>query len=164
MSKTRRILLPVGAGLAGAIFLFALYIGLVSWAESPKHAFEYLWQDRWLVTPIILGFGIQVALFVVLRTGTFLPRGITRPHGMLTGASGVTSTVGMAACCAHHVADVLPIIGLTSAASFLAAYRSSLMLASLLITLLGITLMLIKLMIGRRKALQVNSMSRVSEV
>jgi len=41
-------------GLAGAILLFTLYLGIVSFAESPQHALQFLWQDRWVVIPIIL--------------------------------------------------------------------------------------------------------------
>ena len=34
----RRITLPIAAGLAGAALLSAIYLGLVSLAESPTHA------------------------------------------------------------------------------------------------------------------------------
>lgn len=164
MFKNRRVLLPIGTGLAGGFFLFALYVGIVSIAESPQHAIEFFWQDRWLVLPIIIGFGVQVALFVVLKLNVSLsPEGV-RPHGMLTGANGVTSTVGMVACCAHHAVDVLPIIGLTTVASFLAAYRTSLMVASLVITLIGIGLMLSKLLIIRRKVTELNPNTHIMEV
>jgi hypothetical protein len=73
MSKPTRILLPIGAGLAGSVFLTGLYLGLVSWAENFQHALEFLWQDRWIVSPIILGFGIQVALYVILKKRLFMP-------------------------------------------------------------------------------------------
>ncbi|MFQ5614860.1 MAG: hypothetical protein ACE5GO_00090 [Anaerolineales bacterium] len=38
MSRTQRILWPLGGGIAGAIFLTALYFAIVSWAESYQHA------------------------------------------------------------------------------------------------------------------------------
>jgi hypothetical protein len=62
------------------------------------------------------------------------------------------STVAMVACCAHHVTDVLPILGLTATAAFLAEYRTIFMLVGLSTTLLGIVVMLIILMRERRKA------------
>ena len=153
MSPTKRVLWPVGAGLAGAVFLTALYFGIVSWAESPQHALELFWEERWIVIPIILGFGVQMALYTILRKRLFVPVMDTGSSGALTGASGTTSTLAMVACCAHHVADVLPILGLTAAATFLANYQTTFMLVGLGTTLVGITVMLFILIRERRKAL-----------
>ncbi len=164
MSNSRRILFPVGAGLAGGAILFALYVGIMSIAESPQHAIEFLWRDRGLVLPIITGFGVQVALFVILKLNNFVSPADIRQHRTLTGVNGVTSTIGMVACCAHHVVDVLSVIGLSSVASFLAAYRTSLMVTSLIITLMGIGFMLIKLQMNRHKVASTNPASRVLEV
>ena len=163
MSKSKRILLPVGAGLLGALFLTGLYFGIVSWAESPEHALEFFWQDRWIVIPIILGFGVQVALYVILKKRLFVPVASIGPSGMLTGAGGTTSTVAMVACCAHHVADVLPILGLTAAATFLAQYRTAFMLVGLGTTVVGIIVMLFILVKERRKALQMIQLNTVPE-
>jgi hypothetical protein len=152
MSKRRRIAWPVGAGLVGAGLLTLLYFGIVSWAEGWQHAVELFWQDRWIVLPIILGFGVQSGLYIVLKKRLFLPVQSTGPSGALTGAGGGMSTVAMVACCAHHVTDVLPILGLTAAAAFLAEYRTVFMLVGLSTTLLGIIVMLIILLRERRKA------------
>jgi hypothetical protein len=163
MSKTRRIFLPIGVGLAGSIFLFSLYLGLVSLAESPQHAIEFFWQDRWIVIPIILGFGTQAGLYVILKKRLFVPVSNTGPSGTLTGTSGATSTIAMAACCAHHITDVLPILGLTAAATFLAQYRTAFMLVGLGMTLVGISVMLAILFKERRKAIQTTSICSTME-
>ena len=163
MSKSKRILFPVGAGLLGALFLTGLYFGIVSWAESPEHALEFFWQDRWIVIPIILGFGVQVALYVVLKKRLFVPVASVGPSGMLTGAGGTTSTIAMVACCAHHVTDVLPILGLTAAATFLAQYRTAFMLVGLGTTMVGIGVMLAILFKERRKTLQMIALHSTSE-
>ncbi len=152
MSPTKRVLWPVGAGLAGAVFLSALYFGIVSWAESPQHALELFWEERWLVILIILGFGVQIALYTILRKRLFVPGMNTGSSGALTGASGTTSTLAMVACCAHHVTDVLPILGLTAAATFLANYQTAFMLVGLGTTLVGIAVMVFILIRERRKA------------
>lgn len=154
MTKRKRIFLPVAIGLLGALFLTALYFGIVSWAESPEHALELFWQDRWIVTPIILGFGVQAGLYTILKKGLFLPVASMGASGPLTGAGGATSTLAMVACCAHHVTDVLPILGLTAAAAFLADYQIYFMLLGLGTTIIGIIVMLIILVRARRKALQ----------
>jgi hypothetical protein len=73
MTRLQRILWPLGAGIAGMLFLSGLYFGLVSWAESPQHAVQLFWDERWIVTPIILGFGVQAALYTVLKKRLFVP-------------------------------------------------------------------------------------------
>jgi len=163
MFKSRQIVLPIGACLAGSVFLTGLYLGLVSWAESFPHAIEYLWQDRWIVIPIILGFGVQVALYVILKKRLFMPVASVGPSGVMTGTSGVTSTIAMAACCAHHVTDVLPILGLTAAATFLAEYRTVFMYIGLGTTVVGISVMLVILFKERRKAIQMSSYNALTE-
>ncbi len=159
MSGRRRVLIPVAAGLVGALALTGLYFAIVSWAESPSHALELFWEDRFIVTPIILGFGVQVGLYTVLKKRLFMPISDTGPSGALTGAGGGTSAVAMVACCAHHVTDVLPLVGLTAAATFLAEYRAAFMLIGLGTTLLGILVMLFILVRERRKAVQVAATS-----
>jgi hypothetical protein len=57
---------------------------------------------------------------------------------MMMGAGAGTSTAAMVACCAHHVAELLPLLGLSAAASFLAAYKIPFMLIGLAMNGIGI--------------------------
>ncbi len=154
MTPTKRILWPSAAFIIGAGFLTLLYFGIVSLAESPQHAMELFWEDRWFVLPIILGFGVQSSLYIILKKQLFIPVAQTGASGAMTGASGGVSTAAMVACCAHHVADVLPILGLTAAAAFLAEYRIAFMVVGLGMTFFGIVVMLTILFKERRKAMQ----------
>jgi len=163
VSTSKRFILPVTTGLVGALFLTGLYFGIVSWAESPKHAVELFWQDRWIVLPIILGFGVQVGLYTILKKRLFIPVADTGPSGPLMGTAGTTSTIAMVACCAHHVADVLPILGLTAAAIFMAQYRTAFMLVGLGTTLVGIAVMLAILIKERCKAVKMMSIPPILE-
>jgi hypothetical protein len=54
------------------------------------------WEDRWIVLPIVLGFGIQTALYVILKKGLYLPVAHIGPSGKLAGASGGMSTAAKA--------------------------------------------------------------------
>jgi len=153
----------VAVGLAGGLLLTSLYFGIVSWAESPQHAVELFWEDRWIVIPIILGFGVQAGLYTILKKRLFMPVATPGPSAHLMGAGGTTSTVAMVACCAHHVTDVLPILGLTAAASFLAQYRIAFMLVGLGTTFVGITVMLVILFKTRLKAIRMMSTSPALE-
>ena len=132
-------LLPTLLGLAGSIGLLGLYLGLVTLAQGFEHAVDLLLEDRYLVTPIILGFGTQVGLFAHLRR-TLRAR-TSRSANALAGAGTGTSGVAMVACCAHHLADVLPFVGLSGAALFLAEYRQPLMIMGIATNLVGIGVM-----------------------
>jgi len=153
----KRVFLPLAAGIAGVVILTGLYFGIVSWAESPQHALELFWKDRWIVSPIVLGFGLQAGLYTILKKHLFVPVASTGPSGPMIGAGGTTSTIAMVACCAHHFTDVLPILGLTVAATFLAQYPIAFMLIGLGTTLIGISMMLFILINERRKAIQMMS-------
>ncbi len=153
MPTLKRLLMPIAFGFAGMLALTGIYFGIVSLAESPAHALELFLEDRWIVFPIILGFGIQVTLYVILKKRLFIPVADVGPSGVLTGAGGGVSATAMVACCAHHVTDVLPLVGLTAAATFLAEYRLAFMLTGLGTTILGILVMLTILIRERRKAM-----------
>jgi hypothetical protein len=157
-----RFFIPFGAGLLGMIFLSALYLGIVSWAESPEHALDLFWEDRWLVIPILLGFGIQSALYSILKFRLFIPDlSTTGPSGPVMGVGGTTSTIAMAACCVHHVADVLPVLGLTAAAAFLAEFQTTFMVVGLGINLIGIGVMIKLIIRGRKGALRPTTQPRI---
>ncbi len=148
---TKRILLPLSAGLVGMLLLMGVYLGIVSLAESPAHALDLFWQDKAFVIPIMLGFGTQVGLYILLKKGLYMPLH-TPAGGATTAAGGGMSTVAMVACCAHHIADVLPLVGLTAAATFLANWKTPFMIVGLLMNLIGIVVMLCIIYKERRRA------------
>lgn len=154
MRRARRFILPAVAGLAGALMLTGLYFAIVSLAESPSHALQLFWEDRVIVIPIIVGFGVQLALYTVLKKRLLVPVTHIGPSGALTGAGGGMSAAAMVACCAHHATDVLPLVGLTAAAAFLAEYRIPFMLLGLGTTVSGIAVMSLILIRERRRALR----------
>ena len=119
----------------GALLLSGVYLGIVTLAQGWQHAVELFWQDKFLVTPIIVGFGTQIGLYMFLKLGLH-----AAPHGAgaMAGAGGGTSTAAMVACCAHHVTDILPLVGLSAATTFLANYKVPFMLLGLAMNLVGI--------------------------
>ena len=122
------------AGLAGAASLLAIYLAIISLAQGVDHALEQLAADSLFVGIIAVGFGTQVALFVELRT-------VDRRHraaAAVTAAGTGTSAAAMLACCAHHLVDLLPIVGLSAAAVFLNAYKTPLFLVGMGMNLTGI--------------------------
>jgi hypothetical protein len=109
---------------------------------------ELLAEDAWIVGPILAGFGVQVGLYTYLKT---VVHAVARGTGALAGAGGGTSTAAMVACCAHHVSDVLPLVGLSAAATFLAEYRIPFMLVGLGTNLIGIAVIGVLILRERRR-------------
>lgn len=135
------IALPVISGLLGTLALMAVYATLVSLAQGFDHLLQLMGEDWYLIAPIMLAFGVQVGLFMRLRQMSH--RG-NRAATASVGVSGGSSTVAMVACCAHHAADILPVLGLSGAALFLADYRQQLMLFGIASSLVGIVIMVRK--------------------
>ena len=147
----KRILIPLATFLLGSVFIASFYLGILTWAQGWDYASSQFARDRWYVIPIILGFGVQAALYSILRFRLFIPVASTGHAGSMMGASGGTSATAMVACCIHHVTDVLPILGLSAAASFLTRYQRPFMLTGLAMNLIGIGVMLFVLYRERQK-------------
>jgi copper chaperone CopZ len=128
---------PLLAGALGVTALLLLYLAIVSLTESPTHAWQQLRQDLGFVLPIMAGFGVQAGLFAHLRWNV-----LARPSAALPASGGATSTAAMVACCAHHLAEVLPFLGLSAAAVFLNEYRTWFLLTGVAMNLVGIAVML----------------------
>lgn len=136
----------IAAGLAGAAVLLGVYLGIVSLAQGVEHAFEQLAIDAVFVGLIAAGFGTQIALFAELRT-------LDRRHraaAAVTVAGTGTSAAAMLACCAHHLVDLLPLVGLAGAAVFLNAYKTPLFLVGIGMNLVGIVVIARQLERARR--------------
>jgi len=133
--------LPVVIGLVAAMALAGIYLGIVTVAQSWDHAVELFTTDWYFVLGIIVGFGTQVGLFTYIRTSILAP-GRTGSTVAVTGAGTGTSTVSMMACCAHHLTDVLPLVGLSGAAIFLTDYRVPFMVLGIATNVVGIVVML----------------------
>ena len=147
--------IPSLAGILGALALIGLYLALVTWAQGFSHARELMRDDRYFVAAIAAGFGLQIALFVHLRR--LLSARAKGSAGVATAAGTGTSTAAMLACCAHHVVDALPVLGLSGLAIFLNDYRLPVMMAGIAVNIAGELFMARLVVIERRHAQQEES-------
>lgn len=138
----KRYLIPILAGLLGSTLMAGVYFGILTWAQGGSAALHIFQSNRWYVISIWISFGIQAALYSILRFRLFVPAISSRHSGVLVGTSGGTSVTAMVACCLHHVTDVLPILGLSAAATFLTRYQRPFMIVGLGMNLAGISVML----------------------
>jgi len=107
---------------------------------------EQLGDDLPFVGAIAVGFGTQVGLFAYLR-------GLhARASAGGVAASTGTSTAAMLACCAHHLVDVAPALGVSGAAIFLNAYKTPLLWLGIVMNLVGILYLSRKIRQARKAA------------
>lgn len=157
----KRFLFPLAAFLLGSALIASFYIGILTWAQGGDYAASQFSLNRWYVVPIWVAFGIQAALYSILRFRLFIPTTSTGYTGALVGTSGSTSATAMVACCLHHVTDVLPILGLGAAATFLTRYQRPFMLVGLGAEIIGIIIMLVVLYRERQKSNPVQKLQSV---
>lgn len=130
---------PIIIGAIGATGLLIIYFGILTWANSLSHALEQFSEMWYWISILVIGFGIQLGLYSYIRFN--IRKKVTGVTAEVTAAGGI-STGSMIACCAHHIADVLPIIGLSAAAVFLVKYQLPFILLGIFSNLVGITMML----------------------
>jgi YHS domain-containing protein len=131
---------PVVFGSIGVGVLLLIFFGIVTLANGSIGAafqeFKRLWY--WIFI-LASGFGFQLGLF------TYLKQRIAEKTTAVTAevaASGTVTTGSMVACCAHGLVNVLPLVGVSAAAAFLATYQLPFILIGVFSNLVGITIML----------------------
>lgn len=121
-------------GTTGAAVLTSFYIAVLAGSAGWGHLGDTLGRDWYLVLPLVLGFGLQITILVEVRRRHQAGHGLTAVAGAGTG----TSAVGMVACCAHHLVDLVPLVGLSGTATFLTAQQRPLMWAAVALTAAGV--------------------------
>ncbi len=150
----RSILVGVG-GAVGLVLFYVILVGFLS--ASWRHPLDELLGLKYLIGALVLGFGIQIGLFYYVRHVMHVKG---RGENAVAAGTGA-STVAMVACCAHHIADVLPIIGLAGVALFLSEYKIAFITFGIISNAAGIVIML--LIVSRSAAKRVSDRSAGSE-
>ena len=134
MITKKNILKSLSYGILAAFMLFAVYfviLTLVSGWAFAQDQFSTYW---YFIVTLAVGFGIQIALYNHIRNLVRSGRGM----GKIVGVSGTTSTAAMISCCAHYLVNLVPIIGVTGAITFIAQYQTELFWIGILFNLGGI--------------------------
>ncbi len=134
----RKILISILFGILAGAALLALYFLVMAFgASSWEYTFSEIWRLRYWIGALVLGFGIQIGLYIYLKQ-------CDQQDNSLTGsAAGSTSasSLAMVACCAHHLVDILPLIGFSVAATFLSKYQEWFLALAIVFNLAGIAWM-----------------------
>ena len=130
--KDRCIL--IGLGASGSLLAFYFIVSsLLGGFQFALDNFMQLWY--WMV-PLIVGFGIQIGMFFYVKD---------EMHKKATteaAASAGISATSMVACCAHHIADIAPFLGIAALGVFFLKYQTVFLLTGILSNILGITYMI----------------------
>lgn len=131
----KRILLKsVIYGFSGTILLLATYFSIVSLISGWSFALSQFSQFWYFFISLAIGFGIQVGIYVYLKT-TINQK--STPSGVLA-VSGTTSTVAMISCCTHYFVNILPILGAIGIINLISQYQVKLFWLGLVFNILGI--------------------------
>lgn len=125
--------------IGGGLSLLVFYFLLLSLANSFAHAldqFKLLWY--WILA-LVIGFSLQAGLYAYIRLQI---KAKTKTLNKEMAASAVISGGSMVACCAHHLIDILPFLGLSAAFLFLVQYQVLFIILGILSNLIGIIYML----------------------
>lgn len=120
--------------IAGSLLLLA-YFAIVGTLQGVGYAIDRFVQLWYLMIPLVIGFGFQIGLFSCIRNAI-------KVSSKASATSGGVSTVSMIACCAHHVTDVVPILGASAIGIFLLEYQPAFLVMGIVSNIIGSTMML----------------------
>ena len=130
VKKDNSILYGILAGLG----LLTFYLTVVSIFQGTEFAFLNLRSLWYLIFPLAAGFGTQIGLYFSIKHTAALT-------GTVAG-TGAVSAGSMVACCSHFLLNVIPIVGLSGIALFLAQYQKEFLGIGVLSNIVGIGIML----------------------
>lgn len=133
----------------GTAVLLGFYFGVVVLVSGWQFALSQFFAFWYFIASLAVGFGIQMALYSHLRSAVRQ----NSAKGVIA-VSGATSTVAMISCCAHYLANILPIIGITGAISLIGQYQIKLFWLGLAFNVAGMIYILNKVVQFKKQHLQ----------
>ncbi len=125
---------PVEFGAGAFALLLAVYFAVVGLISGMDVALDQFARFRYFILALALGFGIQVGLYTHLKALVARHGG----SGKAVAVSGATSTAAMVSCCAHYLANVVPVLGIAGFFSVVAAYQVQLFWIGLAFNVAGL--------------------------
>ena len=130
-------------GTLASFAIVGLYLGMNTLTSDWYFAKVQFSEYRWWIISLAIGLGAQVTLFSLFRAHHRGQKKTAANSSM--AASGGVSVVAMMACCAHYLATIIPLLGVSffSAAvvANVAQYQPYFFVAGIVSCLLGIGFM-----------------------
>jgi Cu+-exporting ATPase len=125
---------PTLYGLFASLILLGVYLAVLTVVSGWNFAVDQFSDFWYFIVSLAIGFGIQVGLYAHLRGLVQSGQG----SGKVLGVTGTTSTAAMISCCAHYLANLLPVLGAVGIVTVVAQYQIQFFWAGLLFNLGGI--------------------------
>lgn len=103
------------AGVLASVVMLGIYLITLTVLMGFTFAFQQVGRDSIWIMLVALGFGIQIGLYTYLRT-IIHSINLTSATAVTSVGAG-TSTLGMIACCVHHLSDIAPLVALAGVSS-----------------------------------------------
>ncbi len=130
-------------GFLATLSLLLLYFLIVTLVSGFTFALSQFGSYWYFLVSLAVGFGIQISLYTYLKV---LVANSSMTMGKNTVAvTGTTSTLAMISCCAHYLANIMPILGIAGALSVIAAYQVQIFWIGLVFNAFGIAFIINKI-------------------
>jgi hypothetical protein len=131
---------PFIIGSLSSVGLLVFWFLVLTVTESFDHALKQFVEIGVWIVILAIGFGLQVALFTFIRKQFRVKNGKQTAE---VATSGGVSAGTMVVCCAHHFFEILPVLGLSTAAVFLVKYQTPFFFLGIFSNMIGISMMLL---------------------
>ena len=121
-------------GLLGISVLLVFYFAIVTLISGWDFAQNQFLRFWYFILALAFGFGIQISLYTYLKNSIHSKNKSAR----VLVASGTTSGAAMISCCAHYLANILPVLGVTGFLTIVAQYQVQLFWVGLAANLAGV--------------------------
>lgn len=122
--------------LIAIVLLLLFYFVIVSAISGWKFALSQFESYWYFLVSLALGFGIQIGLYSYLKQ--LVKNSSMDMSGKTVAVTGTTSTLAMISCCAHYLANIVPILGIAGALSIIAQYQVKIFWIGLAFNIFGI--------------------------
>lgn len=120
-------------GAAACAALLAFYFAIVGALSGLEFALSEFRRYWFYLVPLAVGFGLQVSLYVAIRRSVM---SAARTNAVVA-TSGTTSAAAMISCCAHYLANLVPVLGASGLVAFASRYQEPFFVLGLLFNIAG---------------------------
>jgi Cu+-exporting ATPase len=138
---------PFEFGTGALVLLLMAYFGIVGLISGMDFALDQFARFWYFLLLLSLGFGIQVGLYVHLKDSVSHHAASRRA----VAVSGTTSTLSMVSCCAHYLANIVPVLGLAGFFTIVAEYQTELFWAGLAFNAAGLAFVISRVVKARKE-------------
>lgn len=139
-----KILLKALIAIASLLLFYFVTVSAISGWKFALFQFSNYW---YFLISLALGFGMQIGLYSYLKQ---LAKNSSTAIEGAVAVTGTTSTLAMISCCAHYLANIVPMLGIAGVLSLAAQYQVKIFWIGLAFNLFGIAFITDKIITFKR--------------